>query len=77
MAPEQTTNGHAAVARGSAPSRREVFALAGVLAATALTAGAAIAGLTRSPSPPPALTPTVNQIITPSPVVPQRVEPGD
>ena len=34
---------------GRAPSRRELFALAAVLAATALTAGAAIAGLTTSP----------------------------
>ena len=77
MTPEEAANGHAAAARASAPSRRELLALAGVLAATAVTAGAAIAGLTRQPSAPPASTPTVDQIITPAPVAPQRVEPGD
>jgi hypothetical protein len=59
------------------PSRRQLLALAAVLAATALTAGAAIAGLTRSPGAPPASTPTVDQIVTPTPEAPQRVEPGD
>jgi hypothetical protein len=61
------------------PSRRELFALAAVLAATGLTAGAAIAGLTRTPGTPPAPVPTVSQIVTPgqAPTAPRRVEPGD
>ncbi len=60
-------------------SRRELFALAAVLAATLLTAGAAIAGLTRTPGAPPAPVPTVSQIVTPqAPAAPpRRVEPGD
>ncbi len=45
---ETTTNGRAGTRAERLPSRRELFALAAVLAATALTAGAAIAGLTRS-----------------------------
>ena len=63
------------------PSKRQFLALSGVLAATVLTAGAAIAGLTRPPSAPPASTPTVDQIITPATPAPTprppRVEPGD
>ena len=62
-----------------APSRRELFALSAVLAATVLTAGVAIAGLTRNPSAPPASTPTVEQVVnqTVNPTRPTRVEPGD
>lgn len=63
------------------PSRRQFLALAAVLAATVLTAGAAIAGLTRPPGAPPASTPTVDQVITPAATTPTlrppRVEPGD
>ena len=61
------------------PSRREFFALSAVLAATLLTAGAAIAGLTRTSGTPPAPVPTVSQIVTPpAPAAPpRRVEPGD
>ena len=58
-------------------SRREVFALAAVLTATALTGAAAIAGLKRNvPAAPTA--PRVGQTITPvTPAPPRRVEPGD
>ncbi len=77
MTPERTVNGRPRVGAERLPSRRELFGLAAVLAATALTAGAAIAGLTRSPSSPPASTPTVDQIVTPIPAAPRRVEPGD
>ena len=73
-------DGRAATPPAKTPSRRELFALASVLAATALTAGAAIAGLTRTPSAPPAPVPTVDQIITPAApatTTPRRVEPGD
>jgi hypothetical protein len=63
--------------REALPSRRELFALAAVLAATVLTAAAAIAGLTRSASPTPPSPPTVDQIIGPAPAAPPRVEPGD
>jgi hypothetical protein len=77
MTSETTTNGRASVSAERLPSRRELFALAAVLAATALTAGAAIAGLTRSPGAAPASTPTVDQVITPAPLAPRRVEPGD
>lgn len=59
------------------PSRRELFALAAVLAATVLTAAAAVAGLTRSPAPAQPSPPTVDQIIGPAPAAPPRVEPGD
>ena len=60
------------------PSRRQLLALSAVLTATVLTAGAAITGLTRPPSAPPASTPTVDQIITPAATTrPPRVEPGD
>ncbi len=58
------------------PSRRELFALAAVLATTALTAGAAIAGLTRT-APPTPVVPTVSQIVQPAPAPPPRLEPGD
>ena len=75
MTPETTMDGYLSGER--LPGRRQVFALAAVLAATVLTAGAAIAGLTRSPDAPPASTPTVDQIVTPTPSAPQRVEPGD
>lgn len=59
------------------PSRRELFALAAVLAATVLTAGLAIAGLTRTAEPAQPATPTVAQIIGQAPAQPPRVEPGD
>jgi hypothetical protein len=72
----------AAVARDGQPkawttSRRELFALAAVLAATALTGAAAIAGLTRN-TPARPTPPHVGQVLTPAPQAPpQRVEPGD
>ena len=62
------------------PSRAQALALAAVLAATALTAGVAVAGLNHKPGAPPASIPTVDQIVTPAPAAPstpQRVEPGD
>ena len=62
------------------PSRRELLALSALLAATLLTAGIAIAGLTRNPSAPPARIPTVDQIVNqpaPGHGRPRRVEPGD
>lgn len=65
----------ASKAQASEPSRRQLFALAAVLAATALTGGAAIAGLTRTAPAAPAVTPTVNQPIPHA--SPPRVEPGD
>jgi hypothetical protein len=57
-------------------SRRQLFALSAALAGTALTAAAAIAGLTRpGVQAPPAQ--TVSQIVTPSgPVRAEPVEPG-
>ena len=59
------------------PSRRELLALAAVLAATALTGAAAIAGLTRK-APATPTTPQIGQIITPAtPTPPRRIEPGD
>ena len=57
------------------PSRRELFALAAALAATVVTGGAAIAGLTRNAAPAPVSTPTVNQVVG-QPASPPRVEPG-
>lgn len=65
---------------GTVPSRTQALALAAVLAATALTAGIAVAGLAHKPGAPPASIPTVDRIITPAPAAPsrpQRVEPGD
>ncbi len=60
------------------PSRRELFALAAVLAATVLTAALAVAGLTRNPPAALPATPTVDQVVTPTaPAQPRRVEPGD
>ena len=69
-------NGHPAA---PVPSRRELFALAAVLAATVLTAGAAVSGLRRTPAPVQQSPPVVDQIIrpAPTPAPPQRVEPGD
>lgn len=58
------------------PSRRELFALAAVLAATVLTAAAAIAGLSRKAAPLQPSPPTVSQIVGPAPAAPPRVEPG-
>ncbi len=81
MTPQATTGGGNGIPRTRIPSRRELFALSAVLAATVLTAGAAIAGLTRSPSAPPASIPTVSQIVSPpaatTPARRERVEPGD
>jgi hypothetical protein len=54
--------------------RRQLFALAAVLAATVLTAGAAIAGLLRQVSPAPVSPATVVQTV---PAGQPRVEPGD
>ena len=61
------------------PTRRELFALAAVLAATVLTAGAAVSGLRRTPAPVQQSPPVVDQIIrqAPAPAPPRRVEPGD
>jgi hypothetical protein len=59
------------------PSRRQLIALALALTATVLTGGAAIAGLTRTPSVAPAV-PSVQQV-QPTTTVPartQQVEPG-
>ncbi len=59
------------------PGRRELFALAAVLAATVVTVAAAIAGLTRTAVPVQPSLPTVSQIVGPAPAPPPRVEPGD
>ena len=59
------------------PSRRELFALAAVLAATVVTGAAAIAGLTRKAAPVQPSPPTVSQVVGPAPAAPPRVEPGD
>lgn len=69
-------NGHQAA---PLPTRRELLALAAVLAATVLTAGAAVAGLRRTPAPAQQSPPVVDQIIrqAPAPAPPRRVEPGD
>ena len=57
-------------------NRREVFMLAAVLAAIALTGAAAIAGLKRSVPAAPTV-PQIGQTITPAtPAPPERVEPG-
>ena len=58
------------------PSRRELFALAAVLTATVVTAGAAIAGLTRTAQPAQQSPPTVSEIVGQAPAAVQRVEPG-
>ena len=61
----------------SGPPRRELFALAAVLAATALTGALAVAGLRRTVPAAPSV-PQVGQTITPAPSAPPtRVEPGD
>ena len=54
--------------------RRQLFALSAALAATVLTAGAAIAGLARKVSPVPVAPTPVVQTVLPTPA---RVEPGD
>jgi hypothetical protein len=59
------------------PGRRELFALAAVIAATVVTVAAAIAGLTRRAAPVQSSPPTVSQVIGPAPASPPRVEPGD
>ena len=61
----------------ASPSKRELLALAAVLAATTLTAAGAIAGLSRTAPPATVSTPTVSQIVGPAPAPPPRVEPGD
>lgn len=78
MTPEAKANGHAGAAARPAPTRRQLFALSAALAGTVLTAGIAIAGLTRSPGAPPASTPTVDQIVNQavSPTGPAPVELG-
>ncbi len=59
------------------PSRREMLALSAALAATTLTAAAAVAGLTRHPTAPVQVVPTVvQQPSSPAPAVEPR-EPGD
>jgi hypothetical protein len=78
---QPTGKDYVAVAAGDQPgpktvNRREVFMFAAVLAATALTGAAAIAGLKRSVPAVPS-TPQIGQTITPkAPAPPQRVEPG-
>jgi hypothetical protein len=59
------------------PSRRQLLALALALTGTVLTGGAAIAGLTRTPSAAPA-GPAVQQVQPPTttPARTQPVEPG-
>jgi hypothetical protein len=59
------------------PTRRELLTLAAVLAATALTAAAAFAGLSRQAAPVQAPTPTVSQVIGAPATAAPRVEPGD
>ena len=60
----------------AAPSRRQLFALAAALAATALTGAAAVAGLARHVPAAPTV-PSVGQTITPAATAPPaRVEPG-
>jgi len=62
---------------GPAPSRRQLFALAAMFAATVWAAAAAIAGLPRSTQAPAAPVPTVSQVVGPSaPAAPEPVEPG-
>lgn len=63
--------------RSAEPSRRQLVALALALTGTVLTGGAAVAGLTRAPSPAP-VTPSVQQVqpTTTVPATTQRVEPG-
>jgi hypothetical protein len=59
------------------PSRRQLLLLALALAGTMLTGGAAIAGLTRTPSVAPT-GPAAGQVQTvpPATTAPQQVEPG-
>lgn len=47
-------------------SRRTALSLAAVLAATVLTGGAAILGITRGVQPPQAASPTIVQTVQPS-----------
>lgn len=74
-----TAQTRGASSRGGAaePSRRQLLALALALTGTVLTGGAAVAGLTRTPSPAPA-GPAVGQVQTTPPVTTSRqpVEPG-
>jgi hypothetical protein len=57
------------------PSRREMLALSAVLAATTLTAAAAIAGLAQRPTAPVQVVPTVSQAPTQTSQLPPQ-EPG-
>jgi hypothetical protein len=58
------------------PSRRELLALSAVLAATTLTAGAAIAGLAHKPTAPVQVVPTVSQPAGPASGTREPQEPG-
>ena len=65
------------VRKAETPSRRSLFAMAAVLAATALTGAFAVAGLARHVPPAPSA-PQVGQTIVPAAAAPpSRVEPGD
>ncbi len=55
------------------PSRRELLALSAALAGVTLTAGAAVAGLTRHPIAPVQTVPTVQQ----QPASPAPAEPAE
>jgi hypothetical protein len=59
-------------------SRRQVFALAGILTATALTGGVAVAGLTHAATHPAAPPPKVHVVQAPTaPVIPIGHELGE
>ena len=60
----------------SFPSRRELLALAAVLAATTLTAGVAIAGLAHKPTAFVQIVPTVSQQPAPVTRFQEPQEPG-
>jgi len=58
------------------PARRELLALSAVLAATTLTAGAAIAGLAHKPTASVQVVPTVSQPVAPVAPAREPQEPG-
>jgi hypothetical protein len=58
------------------PSRRELLSLSAVLAATTLTAGAAIAGLAHKPTATVQIVPTVSQPSAPAARFQEPQEPG-
>ena len=68
--------GKAETKAGATPGRRELLALAAVLAATVLTGGLAVAGLNRAPAPSQGPTQTVDGVVGQSQSAP-RVVPGD